>query len=154
MIRKWDIMDFNNQSNSSPSGNQPYNEPQTFRNPGLNMASTSLFLGVAAICTAMTVFMPLLFGSLAIVFALLSKGYGKKMLTQAKVGFICGLGSFCITTAMFVSSFIMLISNPDILVEVGRQYDATCKAMYGQTSEEMFGYSFEDMMEDYADLFR
>ena len=76
------------------------------------------------------------------------------MLTQAKVGFICGLGSFCITTAMFVSSFIMLISNPDVLVEVGRQYDATCEAMYGQTSEEMFGYSFEDMMEDYADLFR
>lgn len=116
------------------------------------MASASLLLGLAAVFTTMAVFPPLICGSLAILFALLSKGYGKKMITQAKIGFACATGSICLTVVLFFTSFSLLLSNPDILVEIGKQYDATCESMYGQSSEEMFGYSFEDMMTDYADL--
>ena len=61
---------------------------------------------------------------------------------------------FVMSFAAFFASFSLLLSNPDILVEIGKQYDATCESMYGQSSEDMFGYSFEDAMTDYADLLR
>lgn len=141
MIRKWDIMDFNQHQ-------------QNFHSPGLSMASASLLLGLAAVFTTMAVFPPLICGSLAIIFALLSKGYGKKMITQAKIGFACAVGSICLTVVMFFASFALILSEPDILIEFGKQYDATCESMYGQSSEDMFGYSFEDAMTDYADLLR
>ena len=135
--------------------NQSQNEYNaSFHNPGNKMALVSLIFGVGSVFTTATVFLPLFFAGLSVVFALLSKGYGKKMLTQAKVGLISGLVGLAMTIVMFISSFALLISNPEILTEIGAQYDATCEMMYGQSSEEMFGYSFEDMMEEYADMFR
>lgn len=148
-------MDFNNQSNTSPQGNQPYHgQPQAFHTPGLGMASASLILGLASLFTSLAVFPPLFCGSLAILFALLSKGYCKKMMTQAKIGLACAVGSLCLTVFTFIGSLALLLSDPNLLVEFGKQYDATCEAMYGQSSEELLGYSFEEMMSDYADLLR
>ena len=140
MIRKWDVMDFQQQQN--------------FHTPGLGMASASLLLGLAAVFTTMAVFPPIICGSLAILFALLSKGYGKKMITQAKIGLACAVGSICMTAVMFFASFALILSEPDILIEFGKQYDAACESLYGQTSEEMFGDSYEDIMTDFADLLR
>lgn len=135
--------------------NQTYNEYNpSFYNPGQKMALTSLIFGVGSVFTTATVFLPLIFSGLAVIFALLSKGYGKKMLTQAKIGIISGIAGLCITVFMFISSFALLISNPDILTEFGAQYDAACEAVYGQSSEEIFGYSFEEIMDDYADALR
>lgn len=135
--------------------NNYYNQSVSkLTNPGLTMAVISLFLGIASIFSMLTVFLPLAFGGLAIVFALLSKGYGKKMAAQAKAGLICGLGGILITAVVFISSFAMLFSNPDLLVTIGQQYDAICEDMYGQPAEDLFGFSFEDVMEDYADVLR
>lgn len=133
-------MDFNNNYNPS------------FRNPGMAMATASLFLGLASFFMSMTVFFALVFGGLAILFALLSKGYGKKMITQARIGFICGIGGLGTTFALIASSVSMLLANPDILVEVGRQYDTAIEEVYGQSTEEIYGTSFEDMMTEYANL--
>lgn len=145
-------MDYYQQQNTSPDNESPYRHPDyTIHNPGLTMATFSLFLGLGALFTTLTVFLPLALGGLAILFALLSKGYGKKMLTQAKIGLGCGITSFAIVVVMFLSSFAMIFSNPDILVDFGKQYDAACEEIYGQSSEDLFGYSFEDMMEEYAD---
>lgn len=146
-------MDYNNNQNIPPYGGYNQQSP-SFHNLGLTMASVSLFLGLGAVFTLLTVFLPLALGGLAILLALLSKGYGKKMLTQARIGFICGIGSFCVTVGIFISSFAVLFSNPDMLVEYGQQYDAMCENVYGQSSEELFGFSFEDMMEEYADILR
>lgn len=145
-------MDYNNQNNNSTQGNSSCSQQQFFRSPGLNMASASLILGVAALFTILAVFPPLICGSLGILFALLSKGYGKKMITQAKIGLACAAGSLCLTVCMFLASFGLLLSNPDLLIEFGKQYDDACESVYGQSSEELLGYSFEDMMSDYADL--
>lgn len=139
MIRKWDIMDF---------------QQQNFHTPGMSMATASLLLGLAAIFTTMTVFLPIVCGCLAILFALLSKGYGKKMITQAKVGLAFGTGSLVLTVILFFASFNLLISNPDILVEVGKQYDATCESLYGQSSEEILGFSYEEVLTDFAESLR
>ena len=146
-------MDYNNNQNIPPQGNGYYREVNpSFRNPGMAMATASLFLGVTSFFTIMSVFLPFLFGGLAILFALLSKGYGRKMLTQAKIGLICGIGGLCVTASLFVSSAALLLKNPDMLVDIGRQYDDAVESMYGQSTEEIYGESFEDMMKKYADM--
>ena len=65
--------------------------------PGNNgFAFAALILGVSALFSLFTVYLPLILGSLAILFALLSKGYGKKMAATAKIGFISAIhGKFC-----------------------------------------------------------
>lgn len=145
-------MDYNdNEQNIYHDGNKP-NAPLHF--PGAGMAAASLFLGIGAVFTTLTVFLPLALGGFAILFALLSKGYGKKMVIQAKVGMGCALAGIGATAFMFISSFVTVFSNPDILVEIGQQYDTVCEDMYGQSSEELFGYSFEDILGEYADRLR
>lgn len=129
-------------------------QQQNFHTPGMSMATASLLLGLAAIFTTMTVFLPIVCGCLAILFALLSKGYGKKMITQAKVGLAFGTGSLVLTVILFFASFNLLISNPDILVEFGKQYDATCESLYGQSSEEILGFSYEEILTDFAESLR
>lgn len=118
------------------------------------MAAASLFLGLGAVFTVLTVFLPLVFGGLAILFALLSKGYGRKMLSQARIGFGCGIASLCTVAVLFVSTFISMVSNPDQLIQIGQQYDAICENVYGQSSEDLLGYSFEERMREYAELFQ
>ena len=81
-------MDFNFQSNDP---NRYNGVDYSCRNPGMAMATASLLLGLASFFTIMTVILPFICGGLAILFALLSKGYGKKLLTQAKIGIICGV---------------------------------------------------------------
>lgn len=148
-------MDYNNNGSIPPQGNGYYGGVNpTFRNPGMAMATASLILGAASFFTILSVFLPLVLGGLAVLFALLSKGYGKKMLTQAKIGLICGIGGFCITAAVFGSSMAMLLKDPDLLVEIGQQYDDAIESMYGQSTEEIYGESFEDMMEQYAELLK
>ena len=129
-------------------------QQQNFHTPGMSMATASLLLGLAAIFTTMTVFLPIVCGCLAILFALLSKGYGKKMITQAKVGLAFGTGSLVLTVILFFASFNLLISNPDILVEFGKQYDAACESLYGQSSEEILGFSYEEVLTDFAESLR
>ncbi|MBD5393581.1 MAG: hypothetical protein HDR71_04780 [Lachnospiraceae bacterium] len=126
----------------------------SFYNQGMTMATVSLALGVASIFTALTVFLPLVLGGLAIIFALLSKGYGKKMIIQAKIGLACGIGGLCAIAMMFFSSILLLVSDPSIIMEKAREYDAIIEDTYGQSTEDLYGYSFEDIMEEYSNLFR
>lgn len=143
-------MDFYNHENKSWQEEQQRQYNPSFQNPGLTMATVSLFLGLAALFSTLTVFVPIIFGGMAIVFAILSKGYGKKMLTQAKIGLACGLAGFGITIGIVAYSVITIFINPDILIQIGQQYDTTYESMYGQSSKEAFGFSFEDVMEDYV----
>lgn len=140
---------YQNQTNQNM--NNSY-QRQAFSNPGLNMATAAMLLGLGALFTVFTVFMPLLLGGLAVLFALLSKGYNPKMLTQAKVGAGCGIAGIVVVVFMFIGTYAVLFSNPDMLIEIGKEYDATYEELYGQDTEDIFGFSFEDMMEDYADM--
>lgn len=116
------------------------------------MATASLLLGAASIFTILSVFLPFILGGLAILLALLSKGYGRKMLTQAKIGLACGIGGFCITAVICVVSVGALLSDPEKLISFGRQYDAMMENTYGQSTEELYGESFEDIMRQYAEI--
>ncbi len=140
-------MDYNqNQANQNQ-----YQQNTTFQSPGLTMASVSLVLGIGSLFTSPTVFLPFILGSLAIVFALLSKGYSKRLVTQAKVGLGCGLAGLAMVSVLTFSSYAMVLSHPEMLIEAGQQYDAAYEAANGRSTEDDFGMSFEDMMNDFAD---
>lgn len=146
-------MDFNDNQHIPPEENSYYGSgAPSFRYPGMAMATASLCLGLASFFTSLTVFLPLILGGLAILFALLSKGYGRKMVAQAKIGMVCGIGGLGTAFSLIASSISMLLANPDMLVEIGKQYDTAIEEVYGQSAEEIYGVSFEDMMQEYANL--
>ena len=126
--------------------------------PGNNgFAFAALILGVSALFSLFTVYLPLILGSLAILFALLSKGYGKKMAATAKIGFISaitGLSLILSLLAVGITSLYLLFatSTDDQLLHYGSQIDQAIEMQLGQSTEEMFGTSYEDMMEQLVAL--
>ena len=144
-------MDFNYQSKDP---NRYNGVDYSYRNPGMAMATASLLLGLASFFTIMTVILPFICGGLAILFALLSKGYGRKMIIQAKIGLICGIGSLVMTASILISSMVLILQNPDMLIDIGQQYDELIEDTYGESAEDIYGISFEDMMKEYTDLLK
>ncbi len=151
----------NNNPYNQPGGN-PYMPPnsngypgqrQYIRNPGKPLATASMILGIVSIVTMFTVYIPFICGSLAIVLAILSKGYGKKMLTTARVGIGTGIGGIVLIASVVGSLVAMILSlSGDDLVNFGRQMDRQFEQQTGQELEDVFGQSYEDIMKQYAEL--
>ncbi|MDE6202177.1 MAG: hypothetical protein K2O16_01080 [Lachnospiraceae bacterium] len=148
-------MDYNNSNNPYVQQNHDYSNGtgQYIRNPGQTMATVSMVLGVLSIFTMLTVYIPFVFGSLAILFAILSTGYGKKMLATAKIGIGTGIGGMAVVTAV-VGTLVatILSSSGDSLTNFGRQMDQQFEHQTGQSFEDIFGQSYEDIMKDYAEM--
>ena len=138
-----------NNENEYPGTSFEYNNGFAPGNNGFAFAA--LILGVSALFSLFTVYLPLILGSLAILFALLSKGYGKKMAATAKIGFISaitGLSLILSILAVGITSLYLLFatSTDDQLLHYGSQIDQAIEMQLGQSTEEMFGTSYEDMM--------
>lgn len=159
-------MDFNNNNHNSNQNGPPYgnngnpNQNQNpygyryvppVRKPGSGLANAAIVLGIISILTAimMTIYFPFIFGSLAILFAILSKGRESKMVKQAKTGLICGIAGLLINIVIFGGSIVYIISNPNVLVESAQMYDQMCERIYGVPSEEILGDSMENIVEDF-----
>lgn len=146
-------MDYNNNPYPQPNNNYYQNGPnQLFRNPGQAMAMASLILGVASIFTLLTIYLPLVFGSMAIVLAILSKGYGKKMLGIARAGIGTAIGAMTLVVAIWgtIISFFLSLSG-DALIEFGRQIDQQFEQQTGRDIEDLTGISYEELMRMYAE---
>ena len=144
-----------NNENEYPGTSFEYNNGFAPGNNGFAFAA--LILGVSALFSLFTVYLPLILGSLAILFALLSKGYGKKMAATAKIGFISaitGLSLILSILAVGITSLYLLFatSTDDQLLYYGSQIDQAIEMQLGQSTEEMFGTSYEDMMEQLVAL--
>lgn len=135
-----------------------YNSPKTEfshgsrSNANNGFAFAALILGVCSLLSLFTVYLPLILGSLAIIFAILSKGYGKKMVTAAKVGFGTAIGSLsflvCLIGAVLGSIYLLLASyTPAQLIKLGRNMDDQIESQIGMSTEDMFGTSYEELME-------
>lgn len=126
--------------------------------PGNNgFAFAALILGVSALFSLFTVYLPLILGSLAILFALLSKGYGKKMAATAKIGFISAITGLSLILSLSLSvsphcTYYLQSLTDDQLLHYGSQIDQAIEMQLGQSTEEMFGTSYEDMMEQLVAL--
>lgn len=154
IISKVNAMDYNNNNPYIQQNNNYYSNGQNhpIRNPGQTLATISLILGLASIFTMLTVYLPLILGSLAIVFAILSKGYGKKMLTIAKAGIGTALGGMALIIVIVGSLVVLLLSSSgDTLIQFGQQMDQQFEQQTGQKLEDVLGTSYEDMMREYAE---
>ncbi len=150
-------MDFNN--NNTPNEYQnPYGYQYTppVKAPGSALSSAAMVLGIGAIVTAlmMTVYLPFIFGSLAIVLALLSKGSFSKIQSKARAGIICGIIGLFINFGVIGYSFNIILNNSDMMIETAIMYDEMLEEMYGVPSEELLGESMEDTISGMYEMFQ
>ena len=149
-------MENNNYNNPyhTSGNNEYYSRPQPpLRNPGATMATVSMLLGLGSIFTILTVYFPLILGSIAILFAVLSKGYGKKMLVSAKVGIGTAIGGMVLVITMIGSIVAVIFSlSGDDLIRFGQTMDQQFEEQTGIEIEDVAGESYEDLMRDYVEL--
>ena len=74
------------------------------------MATMAMVLGLAGIFTMFTIYIPLICGSLAVIFAILSKGYGNKMLTSAKIGIGTAIAGIALIVTILGSCWECLVT--------------------------------------------
>ncbi len=144
---------YDHTNNYGPEGNTDHTfEYNNGFKPGNNgFAFAALILGVSALFSICTVYLPLILGSLAIIFALLSKGYGKKMATTAKVGFVSAITGLSVIVSLIgvllASLWLIFATCTDQqLIQYAQQMDQTFEAQMGQSVEDTVGMSYEDMI--------
>ena len=114
--------------------------PQT--EPGNGLFTAAFILGIVALvfCFTFTVYPAYIFGSIAIVLALLSKGKNAKMHSKASVGIICAIAALVLNTCIVTYSMTTIFTNP----EVYEEFNDTCEEIYGMSFDEMI----EEIMEE------
>lgn len=104
-----------------------------------SFATAALVMGILSLVSLCTVIGPLIFGSLGIIFAILSRRPGQKTAGEAIAGIVTSaIGcviSLIFVILIFVASFSML-TNPEYREQMNQMY------------EDMYGYSFDEMMEE------
>ena len=141
-------MDYNNQNNYGP--------PQNYQHPGTTFATISMILGLGSIFTLITVYLPIILGSLAIIFAVLSTNAGQKFLVSAKVGICTAAGSITIVIAILITVMGMMISlllgsSREDLIRFGQQMDKNIEDQIGIQLKDIAEKSYEDIMTEFAD---
>lgn len=137
---------YNNSYNNGYNNNNPYYNrnvyqmPQT--EPGNGLFTAAFILGIVALvfCFTFTVYPAYIFGSIAIVLALLSKGKNAKMHSKASVGIICAIAALVLSTCIVTYSMTTIFTNP----EVYEEFNDTCEEIYGMSFDEMI----EEIMEE------
>lgn len=101
-------------------------------------ASAALFMGILAILTSCTVIISIIFGSLGILFAILTKRRKKSLPSHAYVGVITSAVGTCLSLALLVASLIQLpsnLKNPEFRKDLNDAY------------EYLSGITFDEMLE-------
>lgn len=137
----------NNSYNNNPyTGGSPYENPSHGRYPngasGDRLASAAMITGILALATfiSMTIYPPFVFGSIAIVLALLSRGRVTKMNVKARAGIICATIGLIANCALCTTSVYMLYTKPEIMNQVNDIFEK----QYGMSYEEMLKTILED----------
>lgn len=116
-----------------------YNQnPQESIRRSKRMENAALLLGVIAVATICLVYPALICGSLAIVFALLSRGGERTLTTHAKAGLVLGSISLGIILLMIVYTLIiaevyyggLLNMAREVYGSMGIDFDALMNSMY------------------------
>lgn len=150
-------MDYNQNNPYPQQNNNPNYYRQPVRNPGQTLAIVSLILGILSIFSIFGIYPPFICGSIAIILAILSKGYGKKMLGIAKAGIataVSGMALVCMVFGVMISITIGFLSSltGEQMIEFGRHMDDQIESQLGWDTEDLAGTSYEDIMKTYADL--
>ncbi len=127
-----------NRTGQSPYG-YPY--PPSYKMPGKSLATASMILGIISILSTilMTLYIPMILGSIAIVLAILSKGSKNNMPGQATAGIVCGAGGLVVNVGIFTAALVFVFSHPEILQETARTYDTFLEQYYGNPQKKCSG---------------
>lgn len=150
-------MDYNQNNPYQQQNYNPNSQGRPIRNPGQTLATVSMIFGILSIFTVFGVYPPFICGSIAIVLAILSKGYGKKMLSIAKAGIITaasGMAMVCMVFGLIISITIGFFSTltGEQMIAFGKYMDDQIESQLGWETEDLAGTSYEDIMRTYADL--
>ena len=96
----------------------------------------SLCLGILSIATCSFCFFSLPAAGLSILFALLSRGSDKKLQVMPKAGIIISLLGILFSVVITVSAVYLVFTDP------------TYQAQLNSMCEQMYGQSFDDMMQE------
>lgn len=103
----------------------------------LNIYSILAFgCGILAALSISTIFISISLGSLAVIFAVLSKGYDKKMNRVSLNGFWLGL-------AAIIFSIVIIFSNIYLYI-----YDDAYRGKFNDLYEELYGTSFDEYLQE------
>lgn len=104
-----------------------------------SFAKASLIMGIVCIITTIicTVYLPFIFGGLAIIFAILSKGNQKYMDSSATAGIITSAIGMILDTIIITVFCYMLFTNQSFRTNANE----ITKSVYGATLDEMFEQS-------------
>lgn len=103
-----------------------------------SFATASMFLGIFALFTISTVFLPIILGALSILFGVLAHRKGQKLDIPSLTGFISSAVALVMTVFTIVSAFKML---PTLL------NDESFRDQLNYFSEQLYGESFDEMLE-------
>jgi len=135
--------DFNNNSPyvPKPDGGFSVRENNRMARPVNGMARAARVCGILSVISIFTfmIYPAIVIGSLAIILALLSRGEEKNLSDMAKTGMTTGIIAMVVNVAILGMACMLLFSDG----EYKAQINDTCKQMYGQT--------FDDMIEDAKD---
>lgn len=126
-------MDYGNQD----QGNSPFHYQFEQTAPPRNgMATAASVLGLATIVTTilLTVYIPFITGSLAILFAILSKGADKRMAPSAVSGVTSAVIGLVTNAVLIISVITLYLTNPVIHEQANRLFEQR----YGVTIDEMW----------------
>lgn len=130
-----------NQNGNSYSNYNNYSYKGSVIKPANSLAVAAMSLGILALIFTFTftVYPTLVFGGLAIILALLSKGTDPKMHSNAKTGVIIATVGISFDIVI-VTAVLLLIFSPYADPEYRKEFDT----MY----EQIYGESFEDALQD------
>lgn len=117
---------------SGPFWNRPGQPHSQKKEPANGLAIASMVLGILALITIFTVYLPIILGSLSIILALLSRGGSLKMHNNAQSGVITSSIALGCDAAIFIMAFALIFGMPDFF-------------------EKMYGMSYQEMMEQMED---
>ncbi len=148
---------FDSQRNGSPAGNHfdagrpsGYRYSPPYMAPGQKLANAAMVLGIISILSTilMTIYIPVILGSIAVILAILSKGTKPRMAGQAMTGLICGIGGLIMNLGILVTTLSFIFSHPKLLQDAAKIYDTQFEQIYGESTEDVLGQSLEDMINE------
>jgi uncharacterized membrane protein YgcG len=146
-----DPEDFSRQNGEDPlgqRGSQPPEPPYRSRPPVNAMTAASVVCGVLALVTCYLIFTAFLFGSLAVLFAVLAKGKNRRITRSARIGQVLGIISIAvggILSAISVSFVIARFGGIDKAVERYTYYIEKYANDNTKSGQDLYNEIYQDI---------
>ncbi len=136
-----------------PNGYPPYPpygapmQPYLGKPKGDSMATASMILGIITLASMLILqfTIPFVLGGIGIVLAILSRGSAKHLAGKAKAGLICCIVGLSLDIVLIVSAVCLVLALPHLPKEYQEEVNKAC--------EEQYGVSYDEMMEEFYEMF-